>query len=60
MATIGVVRAIDPVGRIVIPREYRRILGLTPRTEMEIALDDNGVISLKKYFPKATEKNTQE
>lgn len=60
MATIGVVRAIDPVGRIVIPKEYRRILGLTPHTAMEIMLNDNGTISLKKYFPKATEKNTQE
>ena len=41
--TTGIVRKIDDLGRIVIPAEMRRILGIQEGDELEIALDDNRI-----------------
>jgi transcriptional pleiotropic regulator of transition state genes len=48
MRKFGVVRPIDELGRIVLPREFRKVLGMNPRDELEISLVDN-VITIKKY-----------
>lgn len=48
MQTKGVVRKLDPVGRIVIPREYRRVLGLKYGDPIEIILKGKDII-LKTY-----------
>lgn len=49
----GMVRRMDDLGRIVIPMELRRTLGLAQLTEIEISVDDaNGWVvfeALKKY-----------
>lgn len=47
MSTTGVVRKIDDLGRIVIPKEIRRSLGIKVGTALEIFVDDD-VVSLKK------------
>jgi len=46
----GVVRKIDPLGRIVLPMELRRTRGIKVEDSMEIFVDGDMVI-LKKYQP---------
>ena len=48
--SIGIVRKIDELGRIVLPIETRRQLELEPRDGVEIFVDEDMVI-LKKYQP---------
>lgn len=46
----GIVRRIDDLGRIVIPKELRRTLGIADGDPMEIFVDGERVI-LRKYQP---------
>ncbi len=39
----GVVRKIDHLGRIVIPVEIRRVFGIVPGDDLDIALSSDGV-----------------
>lgn len=48
METTGVVRRIDELGRIVIPKEIRRTLGIKDGASLEIYIDKD-VVALKKY-----------
>ncbi len=41
--TTGIVRKIDDLGRIVIPAEMRRVLGIQEGDQLEITLDGNHV-----------------
>ncbi len=50
MKSTGIVRKIDELGRIVLPKELRDTLNLEPKTPLEIFTDDNSVV-LKKYEP---------
>lgn len=51
MKSTGIVRKIDELGRIVIPKEIRRIFDLEDKIDsLEIFTDDNMII-LKKYEP---------
>jgi transcriptional pleiotropic regulator of transition state genes len=50
MKATGIVRKIDELGRIVLPIEMRRTLGIAERDPMEIYVDGPMVI-LKKYVP---------
>ena len=50
MANTGIVRKIDPLGRIVIPKEMRSKLDINDLDEIEISLTDSGIL-LKKYLP---------
>ncbi len=43
-----VTRKIDELGRIVIPRDYRRALGLTPQTPLEMELNGETIVVRKK------------
>ena len=49
MKSTGMVRHIDDLDRIVIPKELRRILELFPRDFLEISVNENNMIILKKY-----------
>lgn len=49
MKTTGAIRRIDDLGRIVIPREIRRNIGLREGEAMEIFLEDKDTICLRKY-----------
>lgn len=48
MKSTGVVRRVDDLGRIVIPKEIRRTLRIRDGEELEIYVDD-GVVVLKKF-----------
>ena len=48
MKTTGIVRRVDDLGRIVIPREYRRAYDIEIGDPMEITADENGIITLKR------------
>lgn len=51
MKATGIVRRIDDLGRVVIPKEIRRTLRLRESTPLEIFTDREGEIILKKYSP---------
>lgn len=51
MKATGIVRRIDELGRIVIPKEIRRILHIRETDPLEIYTDNDGQIILKKYSP---------
>ncbi len=50
MRDYGMIRSIDALGRIVIPKEWRKVLGVQPGDEMEMFFGDDS-IELKKYEP---------
>jgi AbrB family transcriptional regulator (stage V sporulation protein T) len=51
MKATGIVRRIDDLGRIVIPKEIRRTLRIREGDPLEIFTDRDGEIILKKYSP---------
>ena len=51
MKATGIVRRIDELGRIVIPKEIRRTLRIREGAPLEIFTDREGEIILKKYSP---------
>lgn len=51
MKATGIVRRIDDLGRIVIPKEIRRTLRIKESDSMEIFTDGNNNVILKKYSP---------
>ena len=50
MKTTGIVRRVDQLGRIVLPVELRRTLGIDIKDPLEIFTDGESVL-LKKYAP---------
>lgn len=53
MKSTGVIRRIDELGRIVIPKEIRRNLGIRDGENVEIFTDNDSII-LKKYYRMST------
>lgn len=51
MKATGIVRRIDDLGRIVIPKEIRRTLHIRESDPLEIYTDREGQVILKKYSP---------
>ncbi|MBQ7954524.1 MAG: stage V sporulation protein T [Lachnospiraceae bacterium] len=51
MKATGIVRRIDDLGRIVIPKEIRRTLRIREGDPLEIFTDREGEVILKKYSP---------
>jgi AbrB family transcriptional regulator (stage V sporulation protein T) len=51
MRTTGIVRRIDDLGRIVVPKEIRRTLRIREGDPLEIVASHEGEILLKKYSP---------
>ena len=50
MKSTGIVRPVDELGRIVLPIELRRTLGIANKDSLEIYVDNEQII-LKKYEP---------
>uniref|UniRef100_A0A7C1F2I1 AbrB/MazE/SpoVT family DNA-binding domain-containing protein n=1 Tax=Ammonifex degensii TaxID=42838 RepID=A0A7C1F2I1_9THEO len=50
MKSTGIVRKVDELGRVVIPIELRRTLGIEEKDALEIYVDHEKII-LKKYEP---------
>ena len=53
MKSTGIVRKVDELGRVVIPIELRRTLGIEEKDAMEIYVDEDRIV-LKKYKPTMT------
>ncbi|KGX83462.1 AbrB/MazE/SpoVT family DNA-binding domain-containing protein [Pontibacillus marinus] len=53
MKSTGIVRKVDELGRVVIPIELRRTLGINEKDALEIYVDDDQIV-LKKYKPNMT------
>ena len=45
----GIVRRMDDLGRIVIPSEFRKVLGLKEYTPIELSLLDDQTLVLRKH-----------
>lgn len=50
MKSLGIVRKVDELGRIVLPVELRRKFGIEERDSLEIYTDNDSII-LRKYEP---------
>lgn len=50
MKSTGIVRKVDELGRVVLPIELRRSLGIAEKDALEIYIDGNQII-LQKYQP---------
>ena len=50
MISTGIVRHMDSLGRVVLPKELRRTFGITADTPLEI-LTEGDAILLRKYRP---------
>ena len=48
MISTGIVRSIDSLGRVVLPKELRNTYGITPDTPLEIFTDTDGEVVFKK------------
>ena len=55
MKETGIIRRVDDLGRIVIPKEIRRKLGIREGDPLEIFLHED-CICFKKYIPNKLEK----
>ena len=51
MKATGIVRRIDELGRVVVPKEIRRTLRIREGDPLEIFTDRDGEVILKKYSP---------
>ena len=50
MKSTGIVRKVDDLGRVVLPKELRKVLSIEERNPLEIFIDGDSII-LKKYEP---------
>lgn len=50
MQSTGIVRRLDELGRVVLPRELRRVMDINSKDSLEIYVDKNMII-LRKYEP---------
>ena len=50
MKATGIIRKVDELGRIVIPKELRDVLGIQIKSPLEIFVEEDKVI-LQKYQP---------
>jgi transcriptional pleiotropic regulator of transition state genes len=50
LKSTGIVRKIDELGRITLPKEFERTIGNGPKVPMEIFVEGDAII-LKKYQP---------
>ncbi len=50
MKSTGIVRKVDELGRIVLPKELRRTFQIDEKDPMEIFVDEEKIV-LKKYEP---------
>jgi len=46
----GIVRKVDDLGRIVLPMEIRRIMGIAERDALLISMNENEIV-IRKYEP---------
>ena len=54
MKPTGIVRKLDDLGRIVIPKEVRTLLNIEEKDALEVFVDNNDTIILQKYVANMT------
>lgn len=59
MKSLGIVRKIDELGRIVIPKEFRKINDWNEGDPLEMFSDRNALV-LKKYEPSNTKEKKEQ
>ena len=60
MRATGIVRRIDDLGRVVIPKEIRRSMGIKEGDPLEMFIDtESGGLVLVAYHSEAADKSTQ-
>ena len=59
MKSIGIVRKVDGLGRVVIPKELRKTMDINTQDPMEIYVEGNNII-FKKYSPGCSFCNSME
>lgn len=47
MSTVGIIRRVDELGRVVIPKELRTYFGLETGSKLEILADEGGIRLVK-------------
>ena len=57
MKDLGIVRLLDDLGRVVIPKEIRKKLDWQEEDALEFYLDENNNLVLKKYIPEEYEED---
>lgn len=50
MKCSGIVRRVDELGRVVVPKEIRSMLGVNPHNQVEIYVEDDCIV-LRKHEP---------
>lgn len=53
MNSTGIIRRIDDLGRVVVPRDMRKSMGLQEGTPLEVCATEEGIL-FKKYDPGIT------
>ena len=53
MKATGIVRRIDDLGRVVVPKEIRRVLRIREGDPLEIYTSNSGEVILKNILPSA-------
>ena len=51
MKATGIVRRVDDLGRVVIPKEIRRSMRIREGDPLEIFLNEDGAVVFRKYNP---------
>lgn len=51
MKATGIIRRVDDLGRVVIPKEIRRACNIREGDPLEVFLDEDGAVVFKKYLP---------
>ncbi|MCH4239431.1 MAG: AbrB/MazE/SpoVT family DNA-binding domain-containing protein [Oscillospiraceae bacterium] len=51
MKSTGIMRKVDELGRIVLPKELRKALDIKEKDPLEIFVGESGEIILRKYQP---------
>ena len=51
MKATGIVRRVDDLGRVVIPRKIRRTMGIHEGDLLEIYTNNEGCVMFRKYSP---------
>lgn len=59
MKVTGIVRRVDDLGRIVIPREIRRTLNIREGDPLEVFVGNDGSITFKKFSPLGEEEENK-
>jgi len=52
MRSTGITRKLDELGRLVVPKETRSLLDITPGTSLAIFVEEDGTIILRKAVAK--------